>query len=77
MLVTFGFSVGYELCDIEDCVKWMVPFAVAIKEMGSTTVKHFRGIPAEDLHNIQTHINSFELLVSAALSDTISLAKVI
>ncbi|XP_072836982.2 G1/S-specific cyclin-E1 [Pogona vitticeps] len=53
---------GYELCDIEDCVKWMVPFAVAIKEMGSTTVKHFRGIPAEDLHNIQTHINSFELL---------------
>ncbi|XP_061449897.1 G1/S-specific cyclin-E1 [Rhineura floridana] len=53
---------GYELCDIRECVKWMVPFAVAIREVGSSPLKHFRGIPSEDLHNIQTHINTFDLL---------------
>ncbi|KAL8194901.1 UNVERIFIED_CONTAM: G1/S-specific cyclin-E1 [Gekko kuhli] len=53
---------GYELCDIEDCVKWMVPFALAIREVGSSALKHFRGIPEEDLHNIQMHINTFDLL---------------
>ncbi|XP_026531700.1 G1/S-specific cyclin-E1 [Notechis scutatus] len=56
---------GYELSDIEKCVKWMVPFAMAIKEVGSSVLKHFRGIPAEDLHNIQTHINTFDLLDKA------------
>ncbi|XP_034281623.1 G1/S-specific cyclin-E1 [Pantherophis guttatus] len=56
---------GYELSDIEKCVKWMVPFAMAIKEVGSSVLKHFRGVPAEDLHNIQTHINSFDLLDKA------------
>ncbi|XP_054856676.1 G1/S-specific cyclin-E1 isoform X2 [Eublepharis macularius] len=53
---------GYELRDIEECVKWMVPFALAIREAGSSPLKHFRGVPAEDLHNIQTHINTFDLL---------------
>ncbi|XP_048371820.1 G1/S-specific cyclin-E1 [Sphaerodactylus townsendi] len=56
---------GYKLCDIEECVKWMVPFALAIREMGSSARKHFRGIPEEDLHNIQTHINTFDLLDKA------------
>ncbi|XP_070616380.1 G1/S-specific cyclin-E1 isoform X2 [Erythrolamprus reginae] len=53
---------GYELSDIEKCVKWMVPFAMAIKEVGSSALKQFRGVPAEDLHNIQMHINTFDLL---------------
>ncbi|XP_015745149.1 G1/S-specific cyclin-E1 [Python bivittatus] len=56
---------GYELSDIEKCVKWMVPFAMAIKEVGSSVLKHFKGVPAEDLHNIQTHINTFDLLDKA------------
>ncbi|XP_053256236.1 G1/S-specific cyclin-E1 [Podarcis raffonei] len=53
---------GYQLWEIQDCVKWMVPFAVAIKEVGSSPLKHFRGVPLEDLHNIQMHINTFNLL---------------
>nr|XP_060644224.1 G1/S-specific cyclin-E1 isoform X2 [Anolis sagrei ordinatus] len=53
---------GYEFSDIEDCVKWMVPFAMVIKEAGSATMKQFRGVPAENLHIIQTHINTFDLL---------------
>uniref|UniRef100_A0A8C7E148 Cyclin E1 n=1 Tax=Naja naja TaxID=35670 RepID=A0A8C7E148_NAJNA len=56
---------GYELSDIEKCVKWMIPFAMAIKEVGSSVLKHFKGVPAEDFHNIQTHINTFDLLDKA------------
>ncbi|KAK9392740.1 G1/S-specific cyclin-E1 [Crotalus adamanteus] len=56
---------GYQLSDIEKCVKWMVPFAMAIKEVGSSMLKSFRGVPAEALHNIQTHINTFGLLNKA------------
>ena len=42
----------------------MVPFAMVIRETGGSKLKHFRGVPAEDAHNIQTHINSLDLLVS-------------
>uniref|UniRef100_A0A5F5PSG3 G1/S-specific cyclin-E1 n=1 Tax=Equus caballus TaxID=9796 RepID=A0A5F5PSG3_HORSE len=56
---------GYQWCDIEKCVKWMVPFAMVIRETGSSKLKHFRGVPAEDAHNIQTHLNSLDLLDKA------------
>ncbi|XP_053127346.1 G1/S-specific cyclin-E1 [Hemicordylus capensis] len=58
---------GYELRDIEDCVRWMVPFAMAIGEEGTSTLRPFPGIPSEDLHNIQTHISTFDLLDKAEL----------
>ncbi|XP_070626985.1 G1/S-specific cyclin-E1 isoform X2 [Bos indicus] len=63
--VTCIFIAGYQWCDIEKCVKWMVPFAIVIRETGSSKLKHFRGVPAEDAHNIQTHINSLDLLDKA------------
>uniref|UniRef100_A0A8C5USD3 G1/S-specific cyclin-E1 n=1 Tax=Microcebus murinus TaxID=30608 RepID=A0A8C5USD3_MICMU len=56
---------GYQWCDIETCVKWMVPFAMAIRETGSSKLKHFRGVPADDAHNIQTHRGSLDLLDKA------------
>ncbi|XP_054696849.1 G1/S-specific cyclin-E1 isoform X1 [Grus americana] len=62
---------GYKWCEIEECVKWMVPFAMAIKEVGSSKLKHFRGIAPEDLHNIQTHINSLDLLDKAQAKQAI------
>ncbi|KAI1904099.1 hypothetical protein AGOR_G00002180 [Albula goreensis] len=46
---------GFQWSDMEECVKWMVPFAMAIREVGSSGLKTFKGIPADDLHNIQTH----------------------
>lgn len=58
------FLAGHQWCDIEKCVKWMVPFALVIREAGSSKLKQFRGVPAEDAHNIQTHLNSLGLLVS-------------
>ncbi|XP_061220286.1 G1/S-specific cyclin-E1 isoform X3 [Neopsephotus bourkii] len=56
---------GYEWCEVEECVKWMVPFAMAIREVGSSRLKHFRGVAPEDMHNIQTHINGLDLLDKA------------
>ncbi|XP_003798495.1 G1/S-specific cyclin-E1 [Otolemur garnettii] len=56
---------GYQWCDIEHCVKWMVPFAMVIRETGSSKLKHFRGVPADDAHNIQTHRDSLDLLDKA------------
>ncbi|ERE50879.1 G1/S-specific cyclin-E1-like protein [Cricetulus griseus] len=56
---------GYQWCDIEKCVKWMVPFAMAFREVGSSKLKHFRGVPMENAHNIQTHANSLDLLDKA------------
>uniref|UniRef100_A0A6I8NW19 G1/S-specific cyclin-E1 n=1 Tax=Ornithorhynchus anatinus TaxID=9258 RepID=A0A6I8NW19_ORNAN len=62
---------GYEWRDVEECVKWMVPFAVAIREAGSSKLKRFRGVPTEDLHNIQTHVNSLDLLDRAQAKQAI------
>lgn len=56
---------GYEWREVEECVKWMVPFAMAIREVGSSKLKHFRGVAPEDMHNIQTHINGLDLLDKA------------
>ncbi|XP_062845781.1 G1/S-specific cyclin-E1 [Trichomycterus rosablanca] len=47
---------GLKWSDVESCVRWMVPFAMAIREVGSSTLKTFKGIPADDTHNIQTHV---------------------
>ncbi|XP_060694070.1 G1/S-specific cyclin-E1 [Hemiscyllium ocellatum] len=58
---------GFEWSEIEGCVKWMVPFAMALRELGSITLKHLKGVCPEDLHNIQTHSNSL-LLLDKALS---------
>ncbi|XP_077376392.1 G1/S-specific cyclin-E1 isoform X2 [Festucalex cinctus] len=42
--------------ELEECVRWMVPFAVALRESGGgSPMKTFDGIAAEDMHNIQTH----------------------
>ncbi|XP_061593131.1 G1/S-specific cyclin-E1 [Cololabis saira] len=41
--------------EVEECVRWMVPFAMALREVGGSTTKTIETIPAEDVHNIQTH----------------------
>ncbi|MGH0150199.1 UNVERIFIED_CONTAM: hypothetical protein FKN15_021162, partial [Acipenser sinensis] len=55
---------GFEWRDIEECVRWMVPFAMSIREVGSSGLKKFKGISPEDTHNIQTHSVLLEWLVS-------------
>jgi len=45
-------------------VRWMVPFAMSIREAGSSALKTFKGIAADDMHNIQTHVAYLEWLVS-------------
>ncbi|XP_028257309.1 G1/S-specific cyclin-E1 isoform X2 [Parambassis ranga] len=41
--------------EVEECVRWMVPFAMALRESGGSAKKSFAGIPEDDMHNIQTH----------------------
>lgn len=41
----------------------MVPFATALREVGGSTMKMFTGIPADDMHNIQTHASYMTWLV--------------
>lgn len=58
------FVPGLKWCDLEECVRWMVPFAMSIREAGSSALKTFKGIAADDMHNIQTHVAYLEWLVS-------------
>ncbi|RXM97467.1 G1/S-specific cyclin-E1 [Acipenser ruthenus] len=57
---------GFEWRDIEECVRWMVPFAMSIREVGSSGLKKFKGISPEDTHNIQTHSVLLEWLDRAS-----------
>ncbi|XP_061877709.1 G1/S-specific cyclin-E1 [Entelurus aequoreus] len=41
--------------ELEECVRWMVPFAMALRELGGAPMKTFAGIAADDMHNIQPH----------------------
>lgn len=42
----------------------MVPFAMALREIGGSAMKSFPGIPADDMHNIQTYASYLTWLVS-------------
>lgn len=50
--------------EVEECVRWMVPFAMALREFGGSPMKTFAGIPADDMHNIQSHAPYLTWLVS-------------
>ncbi|CAI9571274.1 unnamed protein product [Staurois parvus] len=54
---------GYEWTELEDCIKYIVPFAMAIRDAGKQSkMKLFRGVDIEDMHNIQTHTGCLQLL---------------
>lgn len=59
--------------EVEECVRWMVPFATALREVGGLPMKTFTGISADDMHNIQTHASYMTWLVRE--SETILTAK--
>lgn len=48
-------SAALKRAEVEACVRWMVPFAMALREVGSSPGRTFPGIAADDMHNIQTH----------------------
>ncbi|XP_010889714.2 G1/S-specific cyclin-E1 [Esox lucius] len=51
--------------DVEECVRWMVPYAMSIREVGSSALKTFKGVTADDAHNIQTHAAYLDWMVKA------------
>ncbi|XP_069757818.1 G1/S-specific cyclin-E1 [Narcine bancroftii] len=56
---------GFEWSEIEGCVKWMIPFAMVLREAGSLKLKKLKGVCPENMHNIQTHSNCLSLLDKA------------
>uniref|UniRef100_A0A3B5KA48 G2/mitotic-specific cyclin-B2 n=1 Tax=Takifugu rubripes TaxID=31033 RepID=A0A3B5KA48_TAKRU len=52
---------------LEECVRWMVPFAMALREVSGASLKSFPGIPEDDVHNIQIHASYMAWLVSSVL----------
>ncbi|KAJ1082673.1 hypothetical protein NDU88_002838 [Pleurodeles waltl] len=62
---------GYSWSELAECIKWMRPFALAVKEAGKPPLRHFRCVAPEDMHNIQTHINSLDLLDKAQAKQAI------
>lgn len=53
--------------ELEECVRWMLPFAMALREVGGSSMKTFPGIPADDMHNIQMHVPYMTWLVSESI----------
>lgn len=54
---------GYTLEDLRECHEWMTPLAIGVQEMGPAPIKSFSQIPADDVHNIQTHAVTLDTLV--------------
>lgn len=49
---------------VAPCVRWMAPFADALRAEEPPQLKDFPKVKADDRHNIQTHVAYLELLVS-------------
>ncbi|XP_068117149.1 G1/S-specific cyclin-E1 isoform X2 [Hyperolius riggenbachi] len=57
---------GYKWIEIEECLRYLVPFALAIRDSGHQPVlKLFRGVDPEDMHNVQSHTGCLPLLEQA------------
>lgn len=55
--------LGLDWDSISECVQWMVPFVNVAKKV-PVKLKNFKKVAAEDRHNIQTHTNYLDMLVS-------------
>lgn len=64
-LFTICLFLGYLFSEIEDCVSWLAPLAVTIREANIPVfIKHFDNVLPDDMQNIQTHDVTLDLLVS-------------
>ncbi|XP_073703653.1 G1/S-specific cyclin-E2 [Garra rufa] len=50
---------------ISSCVRWMNPFARAVREWPRPQLKDFKKVVAESRHNIQTHVDYLAMLSEA------------
>ncbi|XP_075069926.1 G1/S-specific cyclin-E2 [Mixophyes fleayi] len=60
-------ATGLDLGSISKCVHWMTPFAKVVQRNPPLKLKVFKKVPAEGLHNIQTHINYLDMLDAVPL----------
>ncbi|KAL6461315.1 hypothetical protein MHYP_G00294590 [Metynnis hypsauchen] len=66
---------GFKWSDVERCVRWMVPFAMSIREAGGSSLKTFKGVPQDDAHNIQTHAPYLDWLGTAYAYELVDLER--
>jgi hypothetical protein len=61
-------STGYKMHELEQCIKWMHPYASVCKETITEEkmiqIKYFSNIDPDDCHNIQLYYENLSLLVS-------------
>lgn len=57
---------GLDWESISKCVEWMRPF-VKVARKAPVKLKNFKKIAVEDRHNVQTHTNYLDMLVSKLL----------
>eukprot|EP00794_Sanderia_malayensis_P018796 gene18796-20689_t len=53
---------GHAWNELNDCVKWLTPFAQICKQQKLNSVKQFEKVSPEDAHNIQVHRCGLSLL---------------
>lgn len=61
--IPLSYPLGLDWDSISECVQWMVPFVNVAKKV-PVKLKNFKKVAAEDRHNIQTHTNYLDMLVS-------------
>jgi hypothetical protein len=65
-------STGYKMHELEQCIKWMHPYASVCKEMITEEkmiqIKCFTNVDSDDCHNIQLYYENLSLLVSYLFS---------
>lgn len=72
LLVYPSVRAALKWLEVEQCVRWMEPFAKTLREVGSSAMKSFEGISADDMHNIQTHASYMTWLVRPKNESTAS-----
>ncbi|XP_077144827.1 G1/S-specific cyclin-E1 [Ranitomeya variabilis] len=59
---------GYKWTDLQKCIQFLLPFAIAITDTGrSTRLEFFAGVDVAEMHTIQTYRDRAELLENARI----------
>ncbi|XP_063780204.1 G1/S-specific cyclin-E2 [Pseudophryne corroboree] len=60
-------ATGLDWGSLSKCAHWMAPFAKVVQRNPPLKLKVFKKVPADGLHNIQTHINYLDMLDAVPL----------
>lgn len=64
LIFSFLFNLGLRVDQIQECILWMTPFALAIRDEGFDLLRLHKHEQIEKMPNIQVHSVDLKLLVS-------------